>query len=299
MERNRDQTHVKGVRCLEWNGLALLLLLAVWGLTHWYRAPRVHLHQCRENLKMIEQAIFMYSTDYGGRIPGSACLSLSRDGCRQQLLLGLVPAYLKAMPTCPAAGRDTYSEGYRNCAGCPYGGLYLPSYILTCRGSNHEDAGMPRNFPVLTSLCGELVLEQPSGPRRPWPFVPAVDGVRLGDTAETVRNVNVDFHHVGRWGWDDDDTFLPSGPYYFKSGLMYADGRVCMVRGATLDLGTSVHARGSPLSKVLSVLGPPDWKADLGAGYQLMIYKRDGISLTISGKETLDFVMACRPPREP
>lgn len=53
---------------------------------------------CKSNLKNIGTGLEMYSTDYGGRYPTS--------------LAQLTPNYLKTLPQCPTAGRDTYSASY-------------------------------------------------------------------------------------------------------------------------------------------------------------------------------------------
>lgn len=53
---------------------------------------------CLNNLKNVGTALEMYSTDAAGRYPGK--------------LAQLVPNYLKTIPTCSTAGRDTYSDNY-------------------------------------------------------------------------------------------------------------------------------------------------------------------------------------------
>ncbi|MBX3166038.1 MAG: hypothetical protein KF760_01455 [Candidatus Eremiobacteraeota bacterium] len=55
---------------------------------------------CKSNLKNIATALEMYSTDYGGRYPENTGPLVSGN-------------YLKTIPTCPAAGKDTYSETYK------------------------------------------------------------------------------------------------------------------------------------------------------------------------------------------
>lgn len=53
---------------------------------------------CLSNLKNVGTALEMYSTDAAGRYPAR--------------LAQLVPNYLVSIPTCPTAGRDTYSANY-------------------------------------------------------------------------------------------------------------------------------------------------------------------------------------------
>jgi len=67
-------------------------------MTH-ARRPARHLAGCVRNLKNLGTALEMYSTDASGRFPKS--------------LARLTPSYVKAIPTCPAAGTDTYSSAFR------------------------------------------------------------------------------------------------------------------------------------------------------------------------------------------
>ena len=77
---------------------------------------------CSSNLKNIGTALEMWSTDNSGKYPPD--------------LKPLVPGHLEAVPTCPAAGSDTYSASYKTvgagfslaCSGNHHGGENLPSY---------------------------------------------------------------------------------------------------------------------------------------------------------------------------
>ncbi len=53
---------------------------------------------CKSNLKNFGTALEMYAYDHAGRYPSSATQ--------------LTPNYLKTLPKCPTAGRDTYSSTY-------------------------------------------------------------------------------------------------------------------------------------------------------------------------------------------
>lgn len=88
---------------------------------------------CKSNLKNIGTALEMYSTDNAGRFPKS--------------LSPLTPNYLKLWPTCPAAGSDTYSDGFQSSS-------HPDAYTVVCGGSNHTRAGMSANFPQYTSTEG-------------------------------------------------------------------------------------------------------------------------------------------------
>lgn len=90
---------------------------------------------CKSNLKNIGTALEMYSTDNAGRFPTG--------------LGPLVPNYLRVMPTCPSAGRDTYSRSYE-AASNP------DAYTVCCEGPHHAGAGLPPDYPKYTSTQGLL-----------------------------------------------------------------------------------------------------------------------------------------------
>lgn len=89
---------------------------------------------CCSNLQHIGTALEMYSTDDKAyRYPDS----LSR----------LTPEYLNTIPTCPGAGRDTYSESYIRGAG-------NLAYTFYCKGQHHSDIGIQKNYPGYNSENG-------------------------------------------------------------------------------------------------------------------------------------------------
>lgn len=55
---------------------------------------------CRSNMMNIATALEMYSTDYSGQYPENTGLLTTGN-------------YMKTIPTCPMAGKDTYSETYK------------------------------------------------------------------------------------------------------------------------------------------------------------------------------------------
>lgn len=91
---------------------------------------------CSSNLRNIGTALEMYSTDNSGRYPHAMAL--------------LTPNYLKAVPTCPTAHRDTYSTSYQWTA-------HPDAYTVVCAGLNHGGAGLPADHPRYTGTEG-LVL---------------------------------------------------------------------------------------------------------------------------------------------
>lgn len=80
---------------------------------------------CCSNLGSLGTALEIYSTDWSGRYP--------------QRLQDLVPGTVAALPTCPAAGRDTYSASYAR-------GERPDRYALYCEGEAHRRA-LPRAWP--------------------------------------------------------------------------------------------------------------------------------------------------------
>ena len=93
---------------------------------------------CKSNLKNLATAAEMWSTDNAGRYPNSAAQ--------------LCPAYLKQIPTCPVAGKDTYSDGYVSRSG-------PDAYTFVCRGHHHAFAEVPEDYPLYNSNVG--VVERP------------------------------------------------------------------------------------------------------------------------------------------
>lgn len=77
--------------------------------------------QCQSNLKNIGTALEMYSTDNQGRYP--------------RILSQLTPDYLKIIPTCSAAGKDTYSAGFESFYGLKE---KIDRYTVFCMGDSHQ-----------------------------------------------------------------------------------------------------------------------------------------------------------------
>ncbi|MFN8609390.1 MAG: hypothetical protein U0931_17765 [Vulcanimicrobiota bacterium] len=89
---------------------------------------------CKSNEKNIATALEMYSSDNAGRYPTS--------------LAPLTPLYLKRIPTCPAAGKDTYTETYQVT-------IVPDSFSFYCRGHNHGTAA-PEDYPAYNAMTGLL-----------------------------------------------------------------------------------------------------------------------------------------------
>lgn len=89
--------------------------------------------ECCSNLKNIGTALEIYSTDNNDRYPAK--------------LQQLVPEYLRLIPTCPAAAKDTYSESYQLSKDGK-------DYSFYCKGHYHKGEGAPENDPSYNSKTG-------------------------------------------------------------------------------------------------------------------------------------------------
>lgn len=101
---------------------------------------------CKSNVKNIATVLEMYAYDNDQAYPESLSL--------------LTPNYMKVVPSCPAAGEDTYSRSYVHFRGAPRGG---PSgapqpadaaYTVVCSGHHHKKANVGPNLPQYTSREG-------------------------------------------------------------------------------------------------------------------------------------------------
>jgi hypothetical protein len=90
---------------------------------------------CKTNLKNIANVLEMWATDHHGRYPVTLA----------QLTGG--EKYLRSVPTCSVAGRDTYSETYESTP-------HPPHYRLGCSGHNHADVDARPGYPQYDSIEG-------------------------------------------------------------------------------------------------------------------------------------------------
>lgn len=94
---------------------------------------------CKSNLKNLGTGLEMYATDWAGQYPPEIAY--------------ITPNYLKTIPTCPSAGKDTYSRSYRV--------HHEPEhYTVVCRGCYHHGASIDTpNYPQYTAVQG--LIERP------------------------------------------------------------------------------------------------------------------------------------------
>jgi type II secretory pathway pseudopilin PulG len=108
---------------------------------------------CKNNLESIAKALEAWRAANHDQYPPT--------------LAALTPTYLKSIPTCPAAGADTYSATYK------------PSsdghgYSVACGGTRHAALGVPADMPAYNSTAG-LVSPSINAPAIGQPLVQPQD----------------------------------------------------------------------------------------------------------------------------
>ena len=89
--------------------------------------------QCQSNCRNIGTALKMYADDNEGSFPSH--------------LSQLTPKYLRSMPMCAAARRDTYSQSYQSSTN-------FDSFSFYCAGHHHKWVGVEPNYPQYNSRDG-------------------------------------------------------------------------------------------------------------------------------------------------
>lgn len=108
------------------------------------------LQTCQKNVQKIGIALMVRANDFEGHFPKS--------------ISELVPRYLKSLPECPAAGRDTYSVGYQEGVSTPGNDYDWPDFFeVHCEGHHHADCNLGADLPLFnpaTRLTPELIVER-------------------------------------------------------------------------------------------------------------------------------------------
>ena len=122
-----------------WIALLLTVLLVATVVPRFLKArPQGSLIRCEAGMKNIATALGMYAHDNGAKYPTTL----------QKLPEG---SYLRQIPTCPAAGSDTYSQTYHSTARVVAG---HDTFQFYCKGHNHD---MPPNHPRYDSDTGLIL----------------------------------------------------------------------------------------------------------------------------------------------
>lgn len=137
---------VKGNHHLAWlafrflaSCLIIISIPAFFVVPNYYRARSSgQLCACKCNMKNIGTALEMYFSDNKGLYPYS--------------LGSLTPNYLKVIPTCASAGRDTYSSSYTLNSSNDI-------YTIYCNGNFHKVYGFHQNWPQYDSINGLVDLQ--------------------------------------------------------------------------------------------------------------------------------------------
>lgn len=95
---------------------------------------------CKSNLKNMGTAMEMYAADWNGHYPRFPKYQLT-------------PNYLKTIPECSTAGRDTYviEVGPASRYNTEFAEDY---YFIYCRGEHHFPVAVPANYPQYNSVVG-------------------------------------------------------------------------------------------------------------------------------------------------
>lgn len=120
--------------------------MLLWGCDLPYRArPLGSTIPCKSNVRNVATALEMYASDNAGAYPTSMARLTQGN-------------YLRLIPTCPAAGKDTFSGAYRfTAAKRARNGQILSggdSFSFHCHGTNHSKLGARPNHPRYHSLSG-------------------------------------------------------------------------------------------------------------------------------------------------
>lgn len=110
--------------------ILLVLVLGFFYFNYLKAKAQNQCHQCSINIQNIATTLEFYSGDNEGKYPDK--------------LSKLTPKYLKTIPTCSSAGKDTYSSSYRVSPDKDF-------WLLSCSGNNHENVGVPPNYPHCNS----------------------------------------------------------------------------------------------------------------------------------------------------
>jgi hypothetical protein len=113
-----------------WSGNFMQKLPSIFSGNFTRARQQGQLTACKSNLKNLATATEMWASDNQGRYPTK--------------LAETSPNYMKTIPTCPAAGRDTYSQAFVSAAN-------PDNFTIVCAGHNH---GSANDFPQYNAMVG-------------------------------------------------------------------------------------------------------------------------------------------------
>lgn len=232
---------------------------AVWERTD--RAMAEHVAQsggstvdrCEQNLLEVAEAIELHRADeeHGYRLP-ERLDDLVRGGT------------LKHIPTCPAAGRDTYSAGYApNDPG--------ETYRLSCQGAAHKAAGLRPNNPRYEPRFGIVAQGARAISWWPAPYRVEVASIeRRGDSATVVlkeeggATVRLALARTASGGWKLASDDIAGEGQTLLGTLIAASRQAALTPAATTTTdGRETCSRG--LQRVATAL--EEWSSDHDGRY--------------------------------
>lgn len=130
---------------------SLLLMICLTALGSWLlaRGSRPgNLARCKDNLAEISTALELYASEHRGRYPERLSQLVAGD-------------FMKALPTCPAAGFENYSSTYQSAT-------EPDNFTFGCRGRHHGEPSqaddrngrreryycLPEAFPAYNASAG-------------------------------------------------------------------------------------------------------------------------------------------------
>ena len=115
----------------------LILVLSIYFFSRHQRAKTSSDNiQCQNNCRELAGALENYCVDHNGKYPAR--------------LSELTGTYIKKIPKCPSAKKDTYSESYQVSSD-------FQIYTMYCMGLNHPGIGIKANYPRYSSINGLIV----------------------------------------------------------------------------------------------------------------------------------------------
>ncbi|MCA9775796.1 MAG: DUF3352 domain-containing protein, partial [Candidatus Eremiobacteraeota bacterium] len=211
---------------------------------------------CKSNLKNIGTAMEMYSTDYSGRYPDTMDL--------------LTPNYLKTIPDCPAAGKNTYSATLKTGPNAPGNDQHFQDYYyFFCEGHNHNETAA--NYPTYDGIQGlnegpVTATEEPEAePERVTPSTVVV--ANLKDSAAGHSFLNKLLQIGGEPPKEGEETDYPAPFLMMMPGLSFKISN----KGTPM----AVFSYGPDSSKLLDTAGGDLTK--VGVVKDLLAWAKDGI----------------------
>lgn len=117
----------------------VILLIVGIGVGLYFGIPRYQQYQKRKKYKLCVENV--------RKILGAVDRFKKKEKRLPKSIHELAPEYLSAVPTCPVAKKDTYSESY---------GYAGKKFFIYCKGDYHVSDEVARNHPCFHSAWGTI-----------------------------------------------------------------------------------------------------------------------------------------------